>query len=44
VKFFLGIFGQFNAKVKQFVLAGLATTTTLQFLLATSFKAFAYSL
>jgi len=39
VKFSLGIDGQFFHNAKQFVLAGLATTNTLQVFLATLSKA-----
>jgi len=39
VKFSAGIFGHPIYNNKQFVLAGFATTTTLQVFLATSFKA-----
>jgi len=44
VKFSFGIFGALVAKIKQLVLAGLATTNTLQSFLATASRAAPYSL
>lgn len=44
VKFSLGIFWAFCCKIKQLVLAGLATMRHLQSTLATLFKAFPYCL
>ena len=44
VKLALGILGALVARIKQLVLAGLATTNTLQSLLATASKAAPYSL
>jgi len=44
VKFYFGILGLFLYRIRQFVLQGFATTTTLQVSLATRFKASPYAL